>query len=1233
MLHSKSLLFLPLSALLACNDQGVTAFNANPEAVITSHADGDVVLEGYSVQLWGVVEDPDHGATELITIWYAGDEEICAASPADDDGFTSCDTALLADGGEIVLEVRDPQDAAGSASVSLVVEPTETPQASIVSPVQGGVYYSDQLVTFEGLVSDGEDDPEQLTVSWNSGLDGTLGLEAVPDSDGSVVGASHLSEGEHFLTLRVEDSTGKTGSDNVTIEVGPPNSAPSCGITEPADGAVGEQGQQVVFRATVDDVDVGEDWLSVTWISDSDGTLGSSTPTSSGEVVFSTSDLSVATHAISMTVADEVGATCTDLILFTVGTAPSLSIDSPGDGEVLGEGQAISFAARATDNEDSPTELALSWHSSLDGEFSTQGADSTGLAQHTADDLTVGDHTLTVTATDSDGLYTQALVLFTVNGSPSTPGLSLSPDPAYTDDDLLVSIDTPSSDPEGDSINYGYAWYREGTLSSASSSETLPASATARGETWTVRVTPSDGISDGAHAEVAVLIDNSVPTIAAASIAPDPAYAGDSMACSWSGFSDADGDADASTIAWTLNGASAGSGSTLGSAVVGGNLVACTVTPHDGIEAGSPVSASLWIENTPPELASVSLSPDPAYEGDTLSCSPGAISDADGTTSFSYAYAWEVDGAALTITTATLDASHFSKGEAVTCTVTPHDGTDPGTPIPSNSVVIANTPPSIATVTISPNPATVTDTLSCSWAGYADADGDPDASTALWSVDGAAMGSGTSFGGSFARGDTVTCTVTPHDGTDAGTALSDSVTIDNSPPEVITVALSPSSPTTDVTVGAAVTSTDDDGDSVGLSYSWSVDGTVVAETGSSLDGGTWFDKGQQIELTVTPYDSAGVGVPGSTGPITVLNTPPGAPSVSIAPTEPVEGVDDLVCAIDADSSDDDGDPITYTFSWTVDGAGYSGSTSTTAHSGDTVPASATAAEELWECTVIPDDTEDDGASAMASVTVHADSYGPDVWVAGFCSDNVIVVDVTADTISEAFGTSGGLPRGIALDEDGQVYLGMRSGSQGVERYTQAGSKVDTFVSGPIGSYGPGLLDIHDGQLIVAGDVASSGSTYIYDIASGSLVDSFQHSSISTVISAEGDDDVVYTTGYWTNQLVAWDTSSGSASGSMLTSDTYTSRTMGLTVGHDGRLYICDGGANYIRAWSTSGSYGGTWANLGAAQRDIIYDEVSDTYFATVGDAVYQLDTSGSVLDSWSHSSLSCAYGIEVWYEG
>jgi hypothetical protein len=106
--------------------------------------------------------------------------------------------------------------------VALVVQPTDAPLAEIIAPTVEGLYYSDQLTTLEGMISDEEDSPDLLTVAWESSLDGLLvGDFDIPDTQGVLLGATTLAEGEHFLTLTA--TTGKEGRDSVTFVVGPPN--------------------------------------------------------------------------------------------------------------------------------------------------------------------------------------------------------------------------------------------------------------------------------------------------------------------------------------------------------------------------------------------------------------------------------------------------------------------------------------------------------------------------------------------------------------------------------------------------------------------------------------------------------------------------------------------------------------------------------------------------------------------------------------------------------------------------------------------------------------------------------------------------------------------------------------------------------------------------------------------------------------------------------------------------
>ena len=407
-------LILVAGALTGCPNQGIQAINASPESTIVSHSDGDEVLEGTSVAFWGVASDPDHQPEELTAIWYLNGIEICPATAADADGMSSCEAVIGPDDDALVLEVQDPKGAAGAATVSLVVVPSDTPVASINAPEATGIYYSDQLVVFEGEVGDSEDSPSTLTAWWSSSLDGDLDVQADPSSAGELLGSGYLGEGEHAITLHAQDSSGKTGTDSVIVSVGPPNSAPSCAITEPADGAAAEQGETVVFRGEVEDEDVPADWLAVAWESDKDGSLGSSAPDSSGEVALAWAELTQGTHTITMSVEDEVGATCSDFILFTVGTPPTTEITVPVTGTSFDEDELVSFEGTVSDAEDSASSLTISWDSSLDGVLDETGADSSGTAMFSSSALQIGEHSITLTATDTDGLYSRDMITLTI---------------------------------------------------------------------------------------------------------------------------------------------------------------------------------------------------------------------------------------------------------------------------------------------------------------------------------------------------------------------------------------------------------------------------------------------------------------------------------------------------------------------------------------------------------------------------------------------------------------------------------------------------------------------------------------------------------------------------------------------------------------------------------------------------------------------------------------------------
>ena len=165
------------------------------------------------------------------------------------------------------------------------------------------------------MIFDNEDDSNELLYEWMSSVDGVLRLNATLESDNSMVGSSYLSEGIHFITLRVEDTTGKTTVANTTITVGGPNSDPTCEIIVPSSNITTASGEQIMFEGVATDEDINNNQLAVEWTSDKMGDLGTSIPNTNGELVFSYADLTIDTHAITMTVTDEKGGHVLTLLL------------------------------------------------------------------------------------------------------------------------------------------------------------------------------------------------------------------------------------------------------------------------------------------------------------------------------------------------------------------------------------------------------------------------------------------------------------------------------------------------------------------------------------------------------------------------------------------------------------------------------------------------------------------------------------------------------------------------------------------------------------------------------------------------------------------------------------------------------------------------------------------------------------------------------------------------------
>jgi hypothetical protein len=413
--------------------------------------------------------------------------------------------------------------------------------------------------------------------------------------------------------------------------------------------------------------------------------------------------------------------------------------------------------------------------------------------------------------------------------------------------------------------------------------------------------------------------------------------------------------------------------------------VVCTVTASDGTNSDTLASSAVTISNTPPTVTSVSVSPSSPTASSTLTCTPGSSSDPDGD-SISYNYVWSINGS--TAGSGVTLSSGFSGGDTVACQVEPTDGTDTGSTV-SASVSIGNSAPSVTSVTVSPTTAYEATTLTCTPSG-SDADGDTISWSYAWTIGGTTVSTGTTITGStFDKGDVVRCVATPSDGTDTGSSgTSSAVTISNTAPVVTSVSVTPSSATVASTLTCSASSSDADGDSIAITYAWSVSGTTIG-TGSTISSG--FSKGDSVVCTATGSD--GTDNDSDTDTVSIGNTAPVMGTVSITPTSPTDA-DTLTCT--GTASDADGDSLSYSYDWTVSGTTI-GTASTVASGfsgGDTVVCEITAS----------DASDTDSASASASIAsswsgaVLADLIEGDLLITEFHADPSAVTDANGEYI-------------------------------------------------------------------------------------------------------------------------------------------------------------------------------------------------------------------------------------------
>jgi len=602
---------------------------------------------------------------------------------------------------------------------------------------------------------------------------------------------------------------------------------------------------------------------------------------------------------------------------------------------------ALTCTPGATSDPDGdPVTVALAWE--IDGQPAGTGPTLAATATHAG-------MKIRCIGTPSDGEVEGAAVhsatVTVANTPPILAGATLGPaDPRRGTDLHCAAGDT--SDADGDSVTLRYAWSAYGKPVPGTT-DTLAGSTIRRGQAITCTVTPTDGHDDGEPVTSAsVTVDNSPPTAAAPLVKPAKPVTTDDLTCVPGAAHDADGDQTTLAFAWSADGTDLGvAEATLPAArTTRGQAIACTVTASDGTDASEPATSDgVTVADSPPTLAGASVSPETPHADDAVRCVPGETADPDGD-AVTVAFAWSVDGQPAQGDGATLDPAHVVRGARLACTATPSDGEQTGSAVTSKPVVVADTPPVLAGVTLTPDAPRAGDTLTCAPGEATDADGDAVTLHYAWRAGDEDTGHDAPILAAPARDTPVSCTVTPTDGTAKGEPVpAGPVIVQNTPPTIASAHVDPAAPDVTSTVTCEAEGVQDaDGDEVALDIAWTVAGKPAGE-GSALASGT-FAKHQTVGCTATPTDGAAQGEPVTADPVQVRDAPPVVDAITVLPNEPDT---EAILAATVKTSDPDGDPVTVTWSWEVNGQPAKGvgqrlDGRTAFHHGDRVRAGLTA---------------------------------------------------------------------------------------------------------------------------------------------------------------------------------------------------------------------------------------------------------------------------------------------------
>ena len=487
-------------------------------------------------------------------------------------------------------------------------------------------------------------------------------------------------------------------------------------------------------------------------------------------------------------------------------------------------------------------------------------------------------------------------------------------------------------------------WYRDGLRVSQIDDQTdVPNSWIARGQSWRVEVTPSDGDDQGDTVSLnPVTIGNTIPIARNLAVSPNAPLDIDDLTLDWE-YYDLDGnpqDTQQTTIHWFLDGSRVteldGEPSVSSIMIRSDDEWEVAITPHDGTDFGDTVTSGKIIigsSNNQPTVNGYVNPPGNAVTSDALQLSYSSF-DSDGDIIQDVEIRWYRDGVRVSAfnDAQTVDPSFTSKGETWYSQVRVFDGLVWSEWFETGSGLIGNTPPVVTSITMLPEgPLTTSTDLSVVWE-QTDIDGDQESGSQIrWWVDGEwarDYDDMTTIPASLTvRDQHWSVQVIPGDGESLGSSMkTTSRSIDNAAPsspevslENVPIGALSAQPDSLSDMIAVAISYDPDGEPVSYTYTWFRNGFHVPELdGQSVVDQSRLEPGATWGVEVTASDPWGMESTSFTETL-IANVPPIA-SWESETSPPTPGA---MATFDASaSSDPDGTISSYI--WLINGVGLTG---------------------------------------------------------------------------------------------------------------------------------------------------------------------------------------------------------------------------------------------------------------------------------------------------------------------